>query len=119
MAGRNETESIRVDITGTVFLAAGPPVPKVGNRQTGEVKTDRDGRTLYEVPVLKRDPDASRAGLITIAVAGEPDGVDMGVPLKVSGLIAYAWEIRENGTFRSGVSYRAESLTAAPIQAVA
>jgi hypothetical protein len=116
----NPTITIPVDIAGTVFMAAGTPVPKLADRETGELKTDREGRTLYEVSVLKRDPSATRAELIAVTVAGEPAGVDMGVPLHITGLVAYVWGMNDrDGNLRYGVSFRAESVTAGTTKAVA
>src|SRR2546421_7787945 len=116
----NPTITIPVDIAGTVFMAAGTPVPKLADRENGVLKVDREGRTLYEVPVLKRDASATRAELITVTVAGEPSGVDMGIPLHITGLVAYVWGMNDrDGNLRYGVSFRAESLMAGPAKAVA
>src|SRR4051794_34695688 len=116
----NPTITIPVDISGTVFMAAGVPAPKLADRDAGLLKTDREGRTLYEVPVLKRDASATQPELIKVTVAGEPDGVDMGVPLHVTGLVAYVWGMNDrDGNLRYGVSFRAESLTAGPAKAAA
>lgn len=77
--------------------------------ETGEVKADRDGVPVWTVGVAVR-PEGRRTALIEVAVSGEPTGVMVGQVVNLVGLEAFWWEM--NG--RAGLSYRAESVVAAP-----
>jgi hypothetical protein len=111
--------TIPVNTDGLTFMGAGTPAPKIKDRQTGELKTDASGQTLYEVPALMRTQTARQGEPVTLVVPGDPAGVDMGIPLAVSGLVAYVWGIEDDRQrVRYGVSWRAASVTPAA-QAVA
>ena len=92
------------------FTAAGAPTPRVKDRDTGELRTDSEGRTLYQITVL-----AGRVGgdgeLIKVTVAGKPEGIRRGTPLTVTGLEAIPWAQLRNGVLYSGVAYRAETVS--------
>ncbi|WP_432143084.1 hypothetical protein [Streptomyces sp. bgisy084] len=85
-----------------------PPEVRV-NPETGEVRKDRDGNTVYVVGVSVRQRDRRRADVIEIAVPAEPRGVQEGVPVHVADLVASAWQIGD----RHGVSFRASGITPA------
>lgn len=108
--------NIPVDTEGLRFIAAGDAEPKIANPETGEIKTDAEGRTLYAVPLLPI-PNDDRGNSIKVTVpASEPPAVTEGEPVSVDGLVAFAWAM--NG--RSGVAFRARSIsarTAAPVGA--
>jgi hypothetical protein len=113
-------KSIPVDVDQLVFIAMGDPRPKLRNRQTGEVATDKQGRPTYVVPVaaLRADDEEEGDGsLIKIQVSGEPVGIRRGLPIQVESLMARSWEIRDEktGEPRFGISYWARSL--APVKA--
>ncbi|WP_443612929.1 SCO3933 family regulatory protein [Actinospica acidithermotolerans] len=77
---------------------------------TGEVRTDREsGKPLYLVGVLVKVEGDRRAAVLDVEVAGEPVGLVEGEPVVLDRLEARPWE-REG---RSGVTYRAESITPA------
>jgi hypothetical protein len=77
---------------------------------TGEVRTDREtGKPLYLVGVLVKVVGDRRASVLDVEVPGEPSGLVEGEPVVLDGLEARPWE-REG---RSGVSYRAGSITPA------
>lgn len=89
------------------------PTPRVRDRETGEVRKDRDGRTQFSVGVCviqERDSD-----VIAVTVAGEPAGLLRGMLVAVRGLVATPWEQRDerSGQLRHGVAFRAESITPA------
>ncbi|MBR7824945.1 hypothetical protein KDK95_01400 [Actinospica sp. MGRD01-02] len=86
-------------------------VPEVrSDFNTGEVRTDRDtGKPLYLVGVLVKVVGDRRAAVLDVEVPGEPSGLVEGEPVVLAGLEARPWE-REG---RSGVTYRAESITPA------
>lgn len=104
-------QSIPVDMSrlGTVRCTVGPE-PKVTNRETGEIKKNRDGVTVYTVGVVVRQQDSRRADTIEIQVPGEPAGIEEGMPVVVSGLVAFAWTQGTN----HGISFRADSITPVP-----
>ncbi|GHH77544.1 hypothetical protein GCM10018793_25870 [Streptomyces sulfonofaciens] len=100
-------QSIPVDTTRLgVLRCAIPPEAKISNAETGEVKKDRDGNTVYTVAVTVRQ-DRRRISVIEIAVPGEPKGLEEGQVIKVTGLVAFAWAIGD----RHGISFRADAIT--------
>lgn len=100
-------QSIPVDTTRLgVLRCAIPPEAKISNTETGEVKKDRDGNTVYTVAVTVRQ-DGRRISVIEIAVSGEPKGVEEGQIVKVTGLTAFAWSMGD----RHGISFRADAIT--------
>ncbi|GGV44411.1 SCO3933 family regulatory protein [Streptomyces spectabilis] len=103
-------QSIPVDTARLgVLRCAIPPEAKISNSETGEVKKDRDGNTVYTVAVLVRQ-DGRRISVIEIAVSGEPKGLEEGQIVKVTGLTAFAWAMGD----RHGVSFRADTITPMP-----
>ncbi|MYV98347.1 hypothetical protein GT354_08655 [Streptomyces sp. SID3343] len=103
-------QSIPVDINrlGTLMCVVAPE-PKLVNRDTGELKVDRDGVTVWTVGVSVRQRDTRRTSVIEIAVSGEPSGIAEGVRVIAHDLVAFAWE--QGG--RHGTSFRAASITPA------
>ncbi|MCC9310717.1 hypothetical protein LN042_27215 [Kitasatospora sp. RB6PN24] len=103
-------QSIPVDITrlGTMTCIVAPEV-RMANRETGEVKTNREGVPVYTVGVAVRQ-EGRRASIIEISVNGEPAGVAEGVRVTVTGLMAFSWAMGD----RHGMSFRADSITPAP-----
>jgi hypothetical protein len=100
-------QSIPVDIArlGTCMCVV-PPEPKT-NQETGEVRTDRDGATVYVVGVAVRQPGRRGASVIEVSVSGQPKGVAEGTRVHLNGLEAFAWSMGD----RSGISFRAASIT--------
>ncbi|MGH3343680.1 MAG: hypothetical protein ACRDPK_12555 [Carbonactinosporaceae bacterium] len=99
--------NIPVDTSRLSFIAAGDAEPKIKDPSSGELKTDAEGRTLYSVPLLPvPNDDRGRSIRVTVA-ASEPPAVSVGQPVQVVGLTAFGWAM--NG--RSGIGYRAESIT--------
>ncbi|WP_406305064.1 hypothetical protein OHA61_25975 [Streptomyces sp. NBC_00885] len=103
-------QSIPVDTArlGVLRCAIAPEV-KISNSETGEVKKDRDGNTIYTVAVTVRQ-DRRRISVVEIAVSGEPKGVEEGQIVKVTGLVAFAWAMGD----RHGISFRADAVTPVP-----
>lgn len=85
-----------------------PPEPRV-NRETGEVRKDREGNTVYVVGISVRQKERRRADVIDVSVPVEPRGVLEGVPVQIADLMATAWSIGD----RSGISFRASGVTPA------
>lgn len=100
-------QSIPVDTSRLgVLRCAIPPEAKLSNAETGEIKKDRDGNTVYTVAVTVRQ-DRRRISVIEIAVSGEPKGLEEGQIVKVTGLMAFAWSMGD----RHGISFRADAIT--------
>lgn len=72
--------------------------------ETGEFKTDKDGRQLWVVGVSLREPGTRRAVAIDVTTAEEPRGISEGMAVRLVGLVASQWE--QNG--RTGVVWRAD-----------
>ncbi|MBQ1094490.1 hypothetical protein, partial [Streptomyces sp. B93] len=102
-------QSIPVDTARLgVLRCANVPEVKFSNSETQEVRKDRDGNPVYTVAVTVR-PDGRRISVIEIAVSGEPKGLEAGQVVKVTGLTAFVWSMGD----RSGVSFRADTITPA------
>lgn len=102
-----------MDLAGCMTICSELPTPRVRDRESGEVRKDRDGRTQFSVGVCviqERDSD-----VVSVTVAGEPAGLVRGAPVLVRALVAIPWEQRDDrsGQLRHGVAFRAESITAA------
>ncbi|RKT17990.1 hypothetical protein BX285_2399 [Streptomyces sp. 1114.5] len=108
-------QSIPVDMTrlGTMTCIVAPEA-RIANRETGEIRKNRDGQTMYTVGVAVRQ-DGRRASIIEISVPGEPAGVVEGVRVHVTGLTAFSWAMGD----RHGLSFRADAITPAPAPAPA
>ncbi|MEU5126111.1 SCO3933 family regulatory protein [Streptomyces mobaraensis] len=103
-------QSIPVDVSRLgVLRCAVAPEPKIANFDTGEVKKDKEGNTVYTVGVMVRQ-EARRVSVIEVAVPGEQPGVVEGAEVRVTGLEAFAWAMGD----RHGVSFRASAITPAP-----
>ncbi|MEU4999719.1 hypothetical protein [Streptomyces sp. NPDC021622] len=99
-------QNIPVDVRrlGTLMCVV-PPEPRV-NQETGEIRKDRDGNSIYVVGVSVRQQGNRRADVIEVAVPGEPMGIAEGIRVTVADLVAVAWEI--DG--RKGTSFRASAV---------
>lgn len=98
---------IPVDTTRlTGLVAVTDPEPKI-NLETGEIRTDRDGRPVFLVSVALRVADGGRkAVVIEVATTEEPKGVEIGTPVRLVGLDAVPWEMNN----RHGLSYKAAAV---------
>ena len=88
--------------TFTVSKAAEPKMDQTQGRQRVHRQS---GSPEWVVEMFALDP--SGGDVIRVTVAGEQPRVTQGQPVRVDGLEAIAWS--NNG--RSGVAYRAESIT--------
>ncbi|MFB4285058.1 hypothetical protein ACBJ59_58015 [Nonomuraea sp. MTCD27] len=98
------TVPIPVDTGKLVITCVKAPRPRVLNRDTGEIKTDKNGNTVYEVTVSVED-ESGRIELVKIGIAGEPP-IKAGDAVNAVGLLGYVWEIAG----KWGISYRAAAL---------
>ncbi|MEW9519382.1 SCO3933 family regulatory protein [Streptomyces tubercidicus] len=87
------------------MICAVPPAPRVANRETGQLRVDREtGKTMYQVGVCLMA--GSTADVINVSVAGEPTGIQLGMPVQIRDLVATPWE--NDG--RHGVAFRAAEI---------
>ena len=106
--------NIPVDLSKLTFVCVSPPRPRLLNQDTGEVKVDKDGRTVYQVGLSAAD-ESGRVELVNVSLSNDPD-VSIGQIVVPVGLVGFPWEQTRNGQTRSGVAYRAEQIVpAAPV----
>ncbi|MFD8428271.1 hypothetical protein ACFV1R_11795 [Streptomyces coelicoflavus] len=87
----------------TGIICAVPPTPRVANRETGQLRVDREtGKTVYQVGLCLMA--GASADVVNVSVAGEPAGVQLGMPVR--DLVATPWE--NDG--RHGVAFRAAEI---------
>lgn len=99
--------NIPVDISGLSFIVVGEPEPKIADRETGEIKQDREGRDLYTVRLLPQPNDDRRNPVITVTFPSvDFPKIPQGVQVRPVGLSAFYWSM--NG--RSGVGFRCEAI---------
>ena len=90
-----------------LILAMGPATPRIKNKQTGELDTNREGATLYEVQaVMQMDGGSPLPMSISVPESGLSDPIDVGSRLKAAGLMANA------GVTKFGKAYVMFSATA-------
>lgn len=102
---------IPVDTSKLTFTCVKAPRPRLANRDTGEVKTDKNGQPMYEVTLTIED-QAGRIELMRLSIAGEPL-ISAGQEVTPLDLVGYVWEMPQGGASRWGISYRAASLVPA------
>ncbi len=102
---------IPVDVSRLTFVAVTDPRPRLVSQDTGEVKTDRNGQTVYQVGLSAADANG-RVELVNVSVSGEPD-VKVGQVVVPAGLVGFVWEQTRNGEARWGIAYRADAITPA------
>ncbi|WP_066361065.1 SCO3933 family regulatory protein [Herbidospora mongoliensis] len=97
------TIPIPVDTGKLVFTCVKAPRPRILNKETGEIKTDKTGQAVFEVTVSVED-EFDRIELAKIGISGEPP-IKVGDAVIPVGLVGYVWEVGG----RWGISYRATS----------
>ncbi|MGC5026488.1 hypothetical protein ACLQ3K_17200 [Tsukamurella sp. DT100] len=96
---------LRLDITNTQFLVTRAAEPRL-NFDTGAPRIDPDsGLALHSVQVLALDETGGE--VLNVTVVGDPK-VPVTQPVTVAGLVAIPWSQGD----RSGVAFRADSITA-------
>ena len=94
-----------IDTQSLTFLAVGVPEAVV-DFDSKQPRSDADGRPLFSVGVVALVSEG--AELLSVKVPGQPRGITIGVPLKISGLVASTWQMGD----RHGVSFRADAIEA-------
>ncbi|MEV5571109.1 hypothetical protein AB0L06_13755 [Spirillospora sp. NPDC052269] len=102
--------NIPVDTTALTFVCVSPPRPKLVSQETGEIKVDKEGNTVFTVGLSAADA-MGRVELINVSVSHDPD-LTIGQVVQPVGLIGMAWEQNTGGRQRWGIAYRAKQLTA-------
>ncbi len=108
---------IPVDTSRLTFVVVAAPRPRLVSQETGEIKTDKSGRTVYTVGLSAADA-TGRIELVNVSVSGEPF-VSVGQVVEPVGLVGFTWEQVRNGQLRWGIAYRAESIVPATAEQVA
>ncbi|XRQ08899.1 hypothetical protein ACN3XK_72525 [Actinomadura welshii] len=107
--------NIPVDVSAMTFVCVSAPRPKLVSQETGEVKTDRNGQTVFTVGLSAADA-MGRVELLNVAVPGD-QSVSIGEIVTPVGLVAFPWEAVLGGEKRWGVAFRADRI--APVSAAA
>lgn len=100
------TIPIPVDVTKLQITCVKAPKPRLVNKDTGEIKRDKDGNVMYELTLLFED-EYSRMELVKVSITPEPE-VSVGDEIIPVGLRGHVWETGG----RWGIAYRAQALTA-------
>ncbi|MEU3663078.1 hypothetical protein AB0E77_25605 [Streptomyces sp. NPDC032940] len=102
---------IRVDASAATILLTEAPVPKVRDRQTGEIAKDAmTGEALMTVGVVYIDEGESSLIQVTVPESGVTEGLTVGAPVSLPGLVARPWQSVFNGRERHGIAYRATAV---------
>ena len=90
--------NIPVDTTALAFVCVSPPRPKLVDQDTGEVKVDRNGATVYTIGLSAADA-SGRVHLLQVSISSDPP-ISLGQVVTPVGLVAFPWEQRINGELR-------------------
>lgn len=97
---------LKIDTAGVSFTCTRAPEQRL-NFDTGQPRADKaTGLPLWQVQVMALDE--SGGDVISVTVAGQPR-VSTGRAVTITGLVALPWS--QDG--RSGIAYRADSITEA------
>ncbi|MFI6604534.1 hypothetical protein ACIBHX_50630 [Nonomuraea sp. NPDC050536] len=99
------TIPIPVDVAKLQISVAKAPRPRLVNKETGEIKRNKDGHEMYEVTLLVED-ELGRMELVKVSTTPEPQ-ITAGEEVTPVGMVGYVWEITQNGQPRWGISYQA------------
>ncbi|MVO86504.1 hypothetical protein GPA10_17480 [Streptomyces sp. p1417] len=110
--------TIRVETSAATILLTEAPEPKVRNRQTGEIAKDAtSGESLMTIGVVYIEEGESSLIKVTIPESGVSEGLTLGAPVSLPGLVARPWESVFNGQQRHGIAYRCAAVTPAAFPA--
>ncbi|OEU86482.1 hypothetical protein DB35_22325 [Streptomyces abyssalis] len=111
-------KTIRVQTENATILLTEVPEPKVRDRQTGEIAKDAvSGEALMKVGVVYIDEGESSLIHVTVPESGVSDGLTLGAPVSLPGLIARPWDSVFNGQQRHGIAYRAAAVAPGAVPA--
>ncbi|NGO72144.1 hypothetical protein [Streptomyces boncukensis] len=110
--------TIRIDTSAATVLLTEVPEPKVRDRQTGEIAKDAvSGESLMKVGVVYIDEGESALIHVTVPESGVTEGLALGAPVSLPGLVARPWEYVFNGQQRHGIAYRAAAVAPGAVPA--
>ncbi|MDQ0960756.1 hypothetical protein QFZ66_004634 [Streptomyces sp. B4I13] len=110
---------IRVETSAATILLTEAPEPKVRDRQTGEIAKDAtSGETLMTIGVVYIEDGESSLIKVTVPESGVTDGLTLGAPVSLVGLVARPWESVFNGQQRHGIAFRAAAVAPAAFPSV-
>lgn len=92
-------------LLGRVVMIA--PRPRV-NGETGELRPDRDGQTVFLVGVAVVKQESNEASVIDVQITSELVGIEVGTTVELTDLEATPW----NFEGRSGLSWKASAIKA-------
>ncbi|MFV8188146.1 hypothetical protein [Streptomyces sp. AF1B] len=102
---------IRIDASSATILLTEAPAPKVRDRQTGEIAKDAlSGEALMTIGVVYIEEGESSLIKVTVPESGVTEGLTLGAPVSLVGLVARPWESVFNGQQRHGIAYRATAV---------
>ncbi|MFF5154740.1 hypothetical protein ACFY3N_00465 [Streptomyces sp. NPDC000348] len=102
---------IPVDTSAATLLVTKLPEVKVKDRQTGEVAVDPvTNQRLMVLELVFIAAGGSDMIKVTIPEQGIGDGLVMGAPVILPGLVARPWESEFGGRARHGIAYRADAV---------
>ncbi|MEW1860692.1 hypothetical protein AB0399_09980 [Streptomyces sp. NPDC088194] len=104
--------SSRVETSAATILLTEAPETKIKDRKTGEIATDANtGETLMTLGVVYIEEGESSLIKVTVPQSGVSEGLALGGPVALPGLVARPWESTFNGQQRHGIAYRAAAVT--------
>ena len=78
---------------------------------TNEPRTDKDGRTMYRLPVLLSGTTDAVDPTTTVTLSGPLEGVAKGQTVRFRNLTLSTWTVRDaSGRERHGVTLRADGI---------
>ncbi|MEV7007199.1 hypothetical protein [Streptosporangium sp. NPDC051022] len=98
---------IPVDVSKLQITCVKAAKPRLVSKETGEIKRDKDGNTMYELTLLFED-EFNRMELVKVSTTPEPQ-VNVGEEIIPVGLVGYVWAQGD----RWGIAYRARSFVPA------
>ncbi|MEW2118437.1 hypothetical protein AB0945_25255 [Streptomyces sp. NPDC005474] len=102
---------IPVNTSDATLLVTKLPEVKVRDRQTGEIAVDPvTNQRLMVLEVVFIAQGGSDMIKVTVPEQGIGEGLVMGAPVILSGLIARPWESEFGGRMRHGIAYRADAV---------
>lgn len=96
--------------TGSVTLVAGK-VEAVIDFETKRPKADANGEPIYAIDLVALGCEGAQ--IWPVKVSGEPKGVVVGQPVRVTELVAVPWSMED----RHGISFRASHIAPMPTSA--
>ena len=102
-----------IDTSAVRFTCAGAPEALSDFNDPDKPAVDESGQRIYRVALLAVGDGPGE--VITVKVAGEPQGLVPAAPAKVTGLSVQPWSSKNSG--RSGVTYWAATIEPASARA--